>query len=307
MQHESPQNPAFRASYAEMKTQPDRFNWTYTYRQDSNVLATYGRLYERSKLPEMFRPFAHILKGGAHLSTRRKDEDGMVVWVVSRCKSISRRELIVAELQKYIRVDEYGSCGGTACVLSRTDSSAASRCHPNIDNNSSGSGYKFYLSFENAVCVDYVTEKFFNVLDTDMIPIVYGGANYKASFPPYSYIDVQDFPNVRALAEYLVGLLADPEEYGKYFQWRANYYLVSSAWLPGYCEICQKLLQRQAKKEEGEGLRTGGGSYYRNIYNWWIHGIDDGEVETGNYMKGRKRMCLDEDSVHQFVMRFTGN
>lgn len=36
-------------------------------------------------------------------------------------------------------------------------------------------GFKFYASFENQLCNDHVTEKLFNALSTDIIPIVYGG------------------------------------------------------------------------------------------------------------------------------------
>ena len=54
--------------------------------------------------------------------------------------------------------------------------------------------YKFYLAFENAICPDYVTEKFFNTLLFSTVPIVYGGADYDANgAPPNSYIDVRNF------------------------------------------------------------------------------------------------------------------
>lgn len=55
--------------------------------------------------------------------------------------------------------------------------------------------YKFYLSFENSLCRDYVTEKFLNPLIYTMVPIVYGSANYSAWLPELnsSYIDVRNF------------------------------------------------------------------------------------------------------------------
>jgi hypothetical protein len=35
--------------------------------------------------------------------------------------------------------------------------------------------YKFYLSFENALCQDYITEKLFLAVFAGARPIVYGG------------------------------------------------------------------------------------------------------------------------------------
>lgn len=56
-----------------------------------------------------------------------------------------------------------------------------------------GKNYKFYLSFENSLCDDYVTEKFYNALLYNTVPIVFGGANYSKLAPKNSYIDVRNF------------------------------------------------------------------------------------------------------------------
>ena len=53
--------------------------------------------------------------------------------------------------------------------------------------------YKFYLAFENSICRDYATEKFYNPLFFSTVPIVYGGADYDRFAPPHSYIDVRNF------------------------------------------------------------------------------------------------------------------
>ncbi|QQP36020.1 Alpha-1_3-fucosyltransferase, partial [Caligus rogercresseyi] len=83
--------------------------------------------------------------------------------------------------------------------------------------------YKFYLAFENSVCKDYITEKFYDVMQYDVVPVVYGLANYSALAPPHSFIDIRDFKSPKALGEYLTYLDKNDEEYLKYFKWRVNY------------------------------------------------------------------------------------
>ena len=54
--------------------------------------------------------------------------------------------------------------------------------------------YKFYLSFENSLCPDYVTEKLYNPLLYSTVPVVYNGADYESMMAPrHSYIDVRNF------------------------------------------------------------------------------------------------------------------
>ena len=52
---------------------------------------------------------------------------------------------------------------------------------------------RFYISFENAICADYITEKTYNALKLNTIPIVLGGVNYTSLLPPNSFINAAKF------------------------------------------------------------------------------------------------------------------
>jgi len=107
--------------------------------------------------------------------------------------------------------------------------------------------YKFYLSFENSICVDYVTEKFFMILKYNMVPVVYGGAKYNEIAPPHSYINALDFTPEK-LAQYLKLLDSNDTLYNEYFWWKEHYEVeagVEQMAGHGFCDLCKKLHQEE--------------------------------------------------------------
>lgn len=106
--------------------------------------------------------------------------------------------------------------------------------------------YRFYASFENTICVDYVTEKVNKVLVKNMVPLIYGGGNYKNFLPPKSYISVNDFKSLEDLGDYLKFLSDNPKEYIKYFWWKKYYTLGKSG--HRYCNLCRFLHRNNRKK-----------------------------------------------------------
>ena len=64
-----------------------------------------------------------------------------------------------------------------------------------------------------------MTEKFFQILKHNMVPVVYGGADYSSIAPPYSYIDARQF-KPHELAIYLEKLAANKTLYNEYFWWK---------------------------------------------------------------------------------------
>ena len=85
--------------------------------------------------------------------------------MVSYCRTHSQREDYVEELRNHIHVDVYGACGDLSC--------SSNDCMAQVERS-----HKFYLAFENSVCKDYVTEKFWNALNSTMVPVVLGNVGH---------------------------------------------------------------------------------------------------------------------------------
>ena len=114
--------------------------------------------------------------------------------------------------------------------------------------------YKFYLSFENTKCQEYITEKFFTAVGTaEVIPIALGGTSieeYNNVAPPHSFIHVNQFPSIKSLAKHLEYLSQNETAYKEYFWW-TEYYKVTSVWdhyRSTQCDICKNInLSRHGK------------------------------------------------------------
>lgn len=121
-------------------TDKNVFNLTATYRWDSDIPSPYGYFMEYNPpLPRIERNYA--------VGKNKK-----VAWFVSNCYAMSNRLAYAKELAKHILVDIYGYCGNLSCPRSSNEK----ECYKMLEKD-----YKFYLAFENARCLYYITEKFF--------------------------------------------------------------------------------------------------------------------------------------------------
>ncbi|RMZ95415.1 Glyco 3-alpha-L-fucosyltransferase A, partial [Brachionus plicatilis] len=74
--------------------------------------------------------------------------------VISNCGGTSKRLELIRELQKYVSVNVFGKCG-KPCP-NQFKNATLGDC-----KNILATEYKFYFAFENSVCKDYITEKFY--------------------------------------------------------------------------------------------------------------------------------------------------
>ena len=214
-----------------------------TYRRDSDVFAPYGSFSPLSQ-PTSVELILNRVRG--------LPKQKLVAWVVSNCKTSSKREEYVSELQKHISVDVFGGCGVKSCPGARITSE---KCRSLLETD-----YMFYLAFENSKCNDYVTEKFYLALDIDIVPIVMGGANYSAIAPPDSYIDVNHYSNAQELAKELKRLSTAREEYLNFFRWKAEKKVQPGISGQMGCNLCKSLHESKPTK------------IYQDLGAWWRDG-----------------------------------
>ena len=119
------------------------FNWTATYRRDSDIVAPYEKFvpYDSHAVRHKTNPSRNYAAG----KTKK------VAWFVSNCHASNQRLEYAKELGKYMEVDIFGKCGDKQCPRGKDS------CSEMLNKD-----YKFYLSFENSNCRDYITEKFFH-------------------------------------------------------------------------------------------------------------------------------------------------
>ncbi|KFM64182.1 Glycoprotein 3-alpha-L-fucosyltransferase A, partial [Stegodyphus mimosarum] len=227
--------PLHTQSFADMS---GLFNWTASYRHDSDVVAPYEKFvpYDEDDNSDSM-PARNYAAG----KTRK------IAWFVSNCAARNRRLQYVRELAQHIQVDMFGKCGPRRCPRS-----TAGRCFRMLDRE-----YKFYLAFENSNCRDYITEKFFiNGLGHDVIPIVMGARpeDYARASPPNSYIHVEEFAGPAELARYLHLLDSNDTLYNSYFQWKNRGEFINTRF---WCRLCALLHAPVVPK------------VYTDIHTWW--------------------------------------
>lgn len=78
----------------------------------------------------------------------------------------------------------------------------------------------------------------------NVVPVVYGGANYSHFAPPNSYVNALDFASPKELAEYLKYLARDPRRYQSLLRWK-KYYRIESGTKRAICSLCEVLHKRK--------------------------------------------------------------
>jgi len=250
----------------ELNKIPGFFNLTMTYRHDSDIHTPYGQFVQKRPpmggrlLEEYIQKFGRENK---HLAAKTGSQGLTIAQYVSNCITAVGRENLVDMIDYITPVDIYGNCGDLYCPQWEE-----ARCL-----NLLGDTYKFYLSFENAMCRDYITEKFFRVLNQNTIPIVFTGANMSTVAPPHSFINVADFQTIQDLVGYLKRVASDDALFASYFWWRTFYTVKDDAGLQAqyWCGLCDLLWKRGGDDK----------SSVKDLYNFWVNQANCSTLKIG--------------------------
>ena len=136
------------------------------------------------------------------------------------------------------------------------------------------------MAFENSICKDYITEKLWSQgYQREIVPLVMKRSLVEPFVPPNSFIALDDYQSVEALAVHLNYLMKNLTAYEEYFAWKKEYRVIflngqnhdvlERPW--GFCQIC-RLMWEQPKIE------------YRidNFEQYWAQSCEaDGQLARG--------------------------
>ena len=275
MRDNIPELPSFRTSNqrwifylfespvhsANFKKYENLFNLSSTYKANSNFTSPYfSNTYYMWTQNSNFDSNKDYTKGKTEFA----------VIIVSNCHDRSGRLKYVKELQKTIPVTIYGKCGKSCPVVGNN---TKIYCKEFVSKT-----YKFYFAFENSICSNYVTEKFFIILRYDIIPVVYGDGDYSKYVPQSGYINAFDYPTPKHLADYLIYLDGNKTAYNSYFKWKKYVKFIENG--PYYAMMCEFCIQLNL--DLYEGIKT---HVISDMNKFWSSGTDCNNICMKNFTK----------------------
>ena len=205
----------------------NKVNWTMSYSKKADIYLPYGKV---RRLPIEMRPHRNYTQIA---NSKTKD----AVWIVSHCSTSSKREMYINILKKFISVDILGKCGEKwNCGRRRIHD----QCFDFLNET-----YRYYLAFENSLCQDYITEKFFENYKYDIVQVVRGGDRYSrpVNISKQAYFNANDFRNAHEFGKFLKKLSTGTEAYASMLRTKDEYEVVQymDLYRDASCEICKRL------------------------------------------------------------------
>jgi len=193
-----------RESFGMHGSQIDKFDLTADMSPESNIPVL--------SVPADFWETMHKMPVPTLAQVKKRK---LAIFMYSNCNAEWDRAGWVRELMKYMHVDCPGNC-------LRNMPPIAPRAKFD-DNSKIYSNYLFVFSFHNAIDTRNFDEKPFYPFLGNTVPIVMADEMFKTMSPgPNSYINATAWKTKKELADHLLYLQKNPEEYLKLFAYRSE-------------------------------------------------------------------------------------
>ncbi|XP_047995755.1 alpha-(1,3)-fucosyltransferase 7-like [Leguminivora glycinivorella] len=227
------------------------FNWSMTYRTDSDVPIPYGRTLPLShpktpflKLENRNNNFTIKILEELVPFWKDKQRNVLATIMISHCVPRSIRFLL--NLKKHLNIDIYGRCADEASLLNRCPGHFHDDCKYI-------SRYLFYLVIENSSCRQYITEKsFYHAYGKGAIPIFVGPfiEDCNKLLPPNSFLHIDNFKTLEDLAAEITAISRNFTKLLLYHTWRNHFKIVNEhgffkTMSKHLCRICEALNYNQ--------------------------------------------------------------
>nr|XP_054765500.1 4-galactosyl-N-acetylglucosaminide 3-alpha-L-fucosyltransferase 9-like [Lytechinus pictus] len=236
-----------------MEYNSDSYDYTMTYRHDSDFPAGFG-YYNETK---------HEIEADDDQNWAAEKTNILIAPAADCQPATWKRDSFIKELKEFVPVDLYGEC---------TDPEYRP-CEESVGCLEKLRFYKFSLALENSRCRDFITEKFFMSLASGTVPIVDGPRreDYERVGPPNSFIHVSDFGSVQELADYIKLVDSNDKLYNRFFDWkkRGNVVTVSVADLFGTKNICPIFQRMYDDEMKGASIDSAIKPKISDWEEWW--------------------------------------
>lgn len=154
------------------------FHWTWTYQLKSDISNAYIVIKDKEgkvigpKEDMQWITTEEMNRVKANIISKLQFKTTAAAWITS-CKHRRQYDTYIrklkTELEKHNHtLDIFGTCGDRNCPDSNIK-----KCYTLLQSK-----YYFYLSFEDSMAEDYVTDRLLIALNNFAVPLVFGGANY---------------------------------------------------------------------------------------------------------------------------------
>ena len=179
-----------------------------------------------------------------------KTESAPIVMLQSASANKSTRVEYALAVMSRIRVDSFGRVLNNR-KLSQVDTGHETKL-------ATIGRYKFCLCLENALDIDYVTEKFYDPLLAGTVPVYRGAPNVERFSPGQNaFINANDFSGPESLCAFLLELDRDEQSYRRFFEWREQPFSQSFETVleTVRCEAFSRLVEMVRARQAAHGGR----------------------------------------------------